>query len=127
MIAEPKALYRERYSCETDPNKNRAQRYIRTEDGNLEYEYPTVQVLNNSFLFFPHFCILQIPSKWRSDPSRHFFIRVTPVTIKSENAPDQCIHPYEIVTQENNVLTDTINNSLYFPINEKEFRKGIKR
>lgn len=43
IIASPRKLYRERYQCETDPNKNRAHRYIRTEDG-CKYEHPTVKV-----------------------------------------------------------------------------------
>jgi hypothetical protein len=44
IIAQPKALYRERYCSETDPNKNRAQRFIRADDDNNKHEYPTVQV-----------------------------------------------------------------------------------
>ncbi len=51
IIAQPKALYRERYSCEIDPNKHRAQRYIRTEDNNSKYEYPTVKVSYIYFIF----------------------------------------------------------------------------
>jgi hypothetical protein len=54
IIAEPKAFYRERYSCETDPKKNRAQRYIRTEDGNTQYEYPTVKVFNIHCILFSY-------------------------------------------------------------------------
>jgi hypothetical protein len=45
IIAEPKAFYRERYSSEIDPGKKRAQRFIRTEDDNKNYEYPTVKVM----------------------------------------------------------------------------------
>ena len=44
MLAEPKAKYRERYESEIDPRKNRAHRFIRTEDDNQKYEYPTVGV-----------------------------------------------------------------------------------
>jgi hypothetical protein len=44
IIAQPKALYRERYCSETDPNKHRAQRFIRADDGTNKHEYPTVQV-----------------------------------------------------------------------------------
>ncbi|CAF4638186.1 unnamed protein product, partial [Rotaria sp. Silwood2] len=44
IIAEPKAFYRDRYSCEVDPTKSRAQRFIRAEDNQLKYEYPTVKV-----------------------------------------------------------------------------------
>jgi len=50
ILAEPKALYRERYYCETDPKKKRAHRYIRTEDGS-NYEHPTVKVFINYFIF----------------------------------------------------------------------------
>ncbi|CAF5053979.1 unnamed protein product, partial [Rotaria sp. Silwood1] len=42
ILAEPKAFYRDRYYCETDKTKNRAQRFIRAEDNQLKYEYPTV-------------------------------------------------------------------------------------
>jgi hypothetical protein len=44
ILAQPKALYRERYCSETDPSKHRAQRFIRAEDDNSKYEYPTIQV-----------------------------------------------------------------------------------
>lgn len=44
IIAQPKALYRERYCSETDPSKNRAQRFIRADDEQTKHEYPTVQV-----------------------------------------------------------------------------------
>ncbi len=47
IIAQPKALYRERYFSEIDPNKHRAQRFIRAEnDDTSKHEYPTVQVRN---------------------------------------------------------------------------------
>ncbi|CAF4091209.1 unnamed protein product, partial [Rotaria sp. Silwood2] len=109
IIAEPKAFYRDRYSCEVDPTKSRAQRFIRAEDNQLKYEYPTVK----------------IPNKW-CDPTRQIYIQVTSVTILNELVPYHCIHPYEIDTQENNVIKDPENNSLYFRINEDEFRKGEK-
>ena len=44
IIAQPKAFYRERYCSETDPSKNRAQRFIRADDERSKHEYPTVQV-----------------------------------------------------------------------------------
>ncbi|CAF2888304.1 unnamed protein product [Rotaria sp. Silwood2] len=109
ILAEPKAFYRDRYSCEVDPTKSRAQRFIRAEDNQLKYEYPTVK----------------IPNKW-CDPTRQIYIQVTSVTILNELVPYHCIHPYEIDTQENNVIKDPENNSLYFRINEDEFRKGEK-
>jgi hypothetical protein len=43
ILAQPKAFYRERYPCEIDPTKNRAQRYIRTDHVN-KYEHPTIRV-----------------------------------------------------------------------------------
>ncbi len=64
--------------------------------------------------------------KW-CDPTRKLYIQVTPVTIKSKNAPQHCVHPYEIDTQENNVIKDPKNNSLYFRIEKNEFQKGEKR
>jgi hypothetical protein len=51
IIAEPKAFFRERYSCEIDKQKNRAQRYIRTEDGTSKHEHPTVKVLIIHLIF----------------------------------------------------------------------------
>lgn len=44
IIAQPKAFYRERYCSETDPTKNRAQRFIRAEEDNGKHEYPTIEV-----------------------------------------------------------------------------------
>lgn len=49
ILAEPKPYYRDRYSCETDPNKKRARRFIRAENGKNQYEYPTVKVGNIHF------------------------------------------------------------------------------
>jgi hypothetical protein len=49
ILAQPKAFYRERYSCEIDPTKKRAHRYIRSEDGS-NYEHPTIKVFINYFI-----------------------------------------------------------------------------
>ena len=46
IVAQPKSRYRERYHCETDSNRNRAHRFIRTGNKN-GFEYPTVQVCDN--------------------------------------------------------------------------------
>lgn len=110
IIAEPKAFYRERYCSETDPKKNRAQRFIRSEDEQGKHEYPTIQ----------------IPSKWR-DPTRDFYIRVTLVTITSKLAPEHCVHPYAIDTQEPDVIRDAEQNSLFFPITKEDMQLGEKR
>ncbi|CAF2877017.1 unnamed protein product [Rotaria sp. Silwood2] len=109
IIAQPKAFYRERYCSETDPRKNRAQRFIRADDETSKHEYPTVQ----------------IPLKWR-DSNRDLYIRVTLVTIFSEKAPVICIHPYTIDTTENDVFRDSHNNSLYFPITKDDVLCGHK-
>ncbi|CAF4036526.1 unnamed protein product [Rotaria sp. Silwood1] len=107
IIAQPKAFYRERYACEFGPEK--AQRYIRADDNELKYDYPTVE----------------IPKKW-CDSKRDLYIRVTSVTIRSELGFDHCIHPYAIDTQDKNVIKDSKNNSLYFRININEFINGEK-
>lgn len=44
LLAEPRAFFRARYESEVDRIKNRAQRYIRTEDGTRKYDHPTVKV-----------------------------------------------------------------------------------
>lgn len=47
IIAEPKAVYRERYKSEQDINGNRVKRYIRAECANqFQLEYPTIEVGN---------------------------------------------------------------------------------
>ncbi|CAF4562196.1 unnamed protein product [Rotaria sp. Silwood1] len=107
IIAQPKAFYRERYACEFGPEK--AQRYIRADDNELKYDYPTVE----------------IPKKW-CDSKRDLYIRVTSVTIRSELGFDHCIHPYAIDTQDKNVIKDSKNNSLYFRIYINEFINGEK-
>ncbi|CAF1403130.1 unnamed protein product [Adineta steineri] len=43
IIAQPKALYRERYGSEHFKTGNRVQRYIRAEDNQLNFEYPTIE------------------------------------------------------------------------------------
>ncbi|CAF1417055.1 unnamed protein product [Adineta steineri] len=45
IIAQPKALYRERYGTEKNKSGNRVQRYIRAEDNQLNLEYPTIESL----------------------------------------------------------------------------------
>ncbi|CAF1414885.1 unnamed protein product [Adineta steineri] len=45
IIAQPKALYRERYGSEQCETGNRFQRYIRAEDNQLNLEYPTIESL----------------------------------------------------------------------------------
>jgi hypothetical protein len=47
ILAEPRASYRERYPCEIDPTKKRAQRFIRSEEHNSKYEYPTIKVCDS--------------------------------------------------------------------------------
>ncbi|CAF4813233.1 unnamed protein product, partial [Rotaria socialis] len=109
ILAQPKLFYRDRYPCETDPEKNRAQRYIRAEDDKTSYEYPTVK----------------IPKKWRHS-TRQIYIRVTSITIESELVPYHCIHPYEIDTPDKHAIKDLKNNSLYFCVKDDELITGEK-
>ena len=44
IIAQPKASHRERYMCETDRTRNRAQRFVRADDNHEALEYPTIEV-----------------------------------------------------------------------------------
>lgn len=44
LLAQPRAFFRARYESEVDRIKNRAQRYIRTEDGTRKYDHPTLKV-----------------------------------------------------------------------------------
>jgi len=44
IIAQPNSTYRPRYECEVDPDKGRANRFIRTSKDNQQYEYPTIRV-----------------------------------------------------------------------------------
>lgn len=44
ILAEPRVLFRARYESEVDRIKNRAQRYIRTDDGTPKYDHPTLKV-----------------------------------------------------------------------------------
>ena len=52
IIAQPKALYRDRYESELDKSKNRAQRYILAEDNQYKLEYPTIEVRNKTHTYF---------------------------------------------------------------------------
>ncbi|CAF4185954.1 unnamed protein product [Adineta steineri] len=51
IIAQPKALYRERYGSEQCETGNRFQRYIRAEDNQLKLEYPTIEVRKSNTNF----------------------------------------------------------------------------
>ncbi|CAF4968660.1 unnamed protein product, partial [Rotaria sp. Silwood1] len=107
IIAQPKAFYRGRYSSEIGAHL--AKRFIRAENNDNKHEYPTVQV----------------PTSWYHS-NEQLYIRVALVTVPSNRIPYHYIHPYEIDTQEDNVIKDLKNNSLYFPIQENEYIKGEK-
>ncbi|CAM4842287.1 unnamed protein product [Rotaria magnacalcarata] len=111
LIAEPKPSYRERYMCETDRHRNRAQRFVRA-DGNNPYQfvYPTVE----------------IPTEWTTKLQHALHIRLTLVTVPNERVPVRCVHPYPIDTEDTNVIKDPSSNALYFPVSYDELRSGRK-
>ena len=45
IIAQPQAIYRERYMSETDTGRCRYQRYIRAEKNSAQLQYPTIEVM----------------------------------------------------------------------------------
>ncbi|CAF0844967.1 unnamed protein product [Adineta steineri] len=67
IIAQPKALYRERYGSEHFKTGNRVQRYIRAEDNQLNFEYPTIEIRR----------------EW-SDAALPQYIRVASVTVPND-------------------------------------------
>ncbi|CAF4973702.1 unnamed protein product [Rotaria sp. Silwood1] len=107
IIAEPKALHRERYQCEIDPNRNQAMRFIRADTNLNHLEYPTIE----------------IPRQWNS---QHLYIRVTLVTVPTEQVSVTCVHPYPIECPELNVIKDIERNTLFFPVSEEELNNGQK-
>ncbi|CAF3473574.1 unnamed protein product [Rotaria sp. Silwood1] len=108
VIVQPKAFHRERYSCEIDRSRNRSQRFIRAESNPHHLDYPTIE----------------IPNHWNSQT---LYIRVTLVTVRSEQVPVTCIHPYSIDASELNVIKDLERNTLYFPISEQELHSGHEK
>ncbi|CAF1232273.1 unnamed protein product [Rotaria sordida] len=108
IIAQPKPSYRERYTCEIDRRRNLSQRFIRAETNPDNLDYPTIE----------------IPKQW---DSHKLYIRVTLVTVCSEQVPVTYIHPYPIDTSELNVIKDVERNALYFPTSEEELKSGRKR
>ncbi|CAF1500034.1 unnamed protein product [Rotaria sordida] len=107
IIAQPKPSYRERYTCEIDRRRNLSQRFIRAETNPDNLDYPTIE----------------IPKQW---DSHKLYIRVTLVTVCSEQVPVTYIHPYPIDTSELNVIKDVERNALYFPTSEEELKSGRK-
>ncbi|CAF3813036.1 unnamed protein product [Rotaria sp. Silwood1] len=107
IIAQPKALYRERYSCEIDQSRKQSPRFIRAETNLFRLEYPTIE----------------IPQQW---DSQGLYIRVTLVTVCSKEVPVRYIHPYPIDTPQSNVIKDVKRNTLYFPISKQELNDGCK-
>ncbi|CAF2968867.1 unnamed protein product [Rotaria sp. Silwood2] len=104
---EPKASHRERYLCEIDCRRNRSLRFIRADTNSDHLDYPTIE----------------IPRQWNS---QRLYIRVTLVTVWSEQVPVTCVHPYPIDTRELNVIKDAERNTLYFPVSEEELKNGRK-
>ena len=47
ILAQPKALYRERYASEQNIKKKQASRFIRADENPRALEYPTLQVNTN--------------------------------------------------------------------------------
>ncbi|CAF1120110.1 unnamed protein product [Adineta steineri] len=109
IIAQPKALYRERYDSEQYKTGNRIQRYIRAEDNQLKLEYPTIEI-----------------SKEWCDGILPQYIRVTSVTVPNDMEPIVCVHPYPIDSDDSSVQKDPANNALYFPITKGDFTNGRK-
>ncbi|CAF4974252.1 unnamed protein product, partial [Rotaria sp. Silwood1] len=107
IIAQPRASYRERYLCEIDRSHNRSQRFIRAETNPYDLNYPTIE----------------ITKQWNTE---RLYIRVTLVTVSSEQVPVTCIHPYPIDTSELNVIKDIAKNTLYFPVSKEELNNGRK-
>ncbi|CAF3395995.1 unnamed protein product [Rotaria socialis] len=107
IVAEPKSSHRERYLCEMDPSRNKSQRFIRADFNPENLDYPTIE----------------IPKQWASDK---LYIRVTLITVWSQEVPVICIHPYPIDTPESNVIKDPERNTLYFPISQEELSRGRK-
>ncbi|CAF1188029.1 unnamed protein product [Adineta ricciae] len=108
IIAQPNEEYRGRYKCENSP----ANRFIRTDPEKSLYQYPTIK----------------IPKQWRCwNRWQRLYIRVTLVTEKSGTGSNYYIHPYELTAVDGDVFQDpSQNNSLYFPVNEKEMLTGEK-
>ncbi|UJR23124.1 hypothetical protein I4U23_026145 [Adineta vaga] len=105
ILAQPKAELRERYSSEMSRERKRAHRYIRTD--RKDVDYPTIA----------------IPDIWKG---RNIYIRVTLVTVPSEQAPIRCVHPYPIHTTDSNTLRDKETNTIYFLVSKEESDKGQK-
>ncbi|CAF1290727.1 unnamed protein product [Adineta steineri] len=110
IIAQPKALYRERYDSEQYRTGNPVQRYLRAEDNHLDLKYPTIEILR----------------EWR-DATQPQYIRVASVTVPNDKEPIVCVHPYPLGTDDPSVKTDPTNNALYFPITNADFQSGRKR
>ncbi|CAF2375946.1 unnamed protein product [Rotaria sp. Silwood2] len=110
IIAQPKASYRERYICETDRRRNRAQRFVRADSNSKQFVYPTIE----------------IPNEWLMKREQSLYIRLTLVTVPNERAPIRCVHPYPIDTEDIHVIKDQSSNSLYFAISNDELRTGRK-
>ncbi|CAF1368321.1 unnamed protein product, partial [Adineta steineri] len=83
IIAQPKALYRERYGSEQCETGNRFQRYIRAEDNQLKLEYPTIEILE----------------EWRNGTLPQY-IRVASVTVPNDMESTVCVHPYPLDTDD---------------------------
>ncbi|CAF4193935.1 unnamed protein product [Adineta steineri] len=109
IIAQPKALYRERYGTEKNKTGNQTQRYIRAEDNQLNLEYPTIEV----------------PGEWRNGTLPQY-ICVASVTVPNDMDSTVCVHPYPIDIDDSSVHKVPTNNALYFPITNDDFINGRK-
>ncbi|CAF1356309.1 unnamed protein product [Adineta steineri] len=109
IIAQPKALYRERYGSEHFKTGNRVQRYIRAEDNQLNFEYPTIEIRR----------------EW-SDAALPQYIRVASVTVPTDMESIVCVHPYPIYPDDFSIYKDADNNAVYFPITNADFTNGRK-
>ncbi|CAF0859968.1 unnamed protein product [Adineta steineri] len=107
LVAEPQQFYRSRYASEMCRNGTVLNRFIITGSNSAQFKYPTVEILKEWY-------------------NQGLYICVILVTVPTEEAPIQCIHPHPIDTDEVNVVKNEYRNSLFFPITEEDCINGFK-
>ena len=125
IIAQPNPHHRERYGSETSHCHRQSHRFLRSNLMSEEFGYPTIEVNRGTSihrLISPP--VFQLPSTWIG---HHIYIRVTLVTIVTEEQTERCVHPYSIDTTEKDVIKDSVRNALYFPVDAADFERGVKR
>ncbi|CAF0856077.1 unnamed protein product [Adineta ricciae] len=108
IIAQPYYGTKLRYRSDYSKNDQR-QGVLKNRTKNSSYTGPAIR----------------IPQQYL-DPNGGYYVRVCLVTVVNDRTCLRYIHPYRVENTTNNQLYNEETNSIYFPLQEEDYRTGTK-